>query len=276
LDETTDFAISSNTCPASGSKLNGGTNCSIGVTFTPASTGIKKGAVLINDSDPTSPQLVGLAGTGISNVSLSPTSVTFATTAIGVTSAAAKITVTNNTAGNVTLSASAVTVSAPFVNASGTTCTNGKVLAAKATCIINVSFKPTVAGLAKGTVSLFDNDPTSPQSATLRGTGTGIKFTPTSINFGTVTRGQTVSDTVTVSNVGTTTVTFTGAEISGTNSADFGDSPNPPCGTLVAGASCNFTVTFDPTKVGTESATYKVFDNSPGSPQTLPLTGKGQ
>jgi sugar lactone lactonase YvrE len=278
LNETTDFAISSNTCPASGSKLNGGTSCSLGLTFTPASTGTKKGAVLINDSDPTSPQLVGLAGTGISNVSLSPTSVTFATTAIGLTSATAKITVTNNTAGNVTLSASAVTVTAPFVNASGTTCTNGKVLAAKATCIINVSFKPTVVGLAKGSVSLFDNDPTSPQSATLRGTGTGIKFTPASINFGTVTRGQTVSDTVTIYNVGTTTVTFTGAEISGTNSADFGQSGgNPPCsGSLKAGANCNFSVSFDPSKVGTENATYKVFDNSPGSPQTLPLTGKGQ
>jgi len=278
LDETTDFAISSNTCPASGSKLNGGTNCSIGVTLTPATTGAKKGAVLINDSDPTSPQLAGLAGTGISNVSLSPTSVTFATTAIGVTSASAKITVTNNTTGNVTLSTPAVTVAAPFVNASGTTCTNGKVLAAKATCIINVSFKPTVAGLAKGTVTLSDNDPTSPQSATLRGTGTGIKFAPNPVNFNSVNRGTTATVTVTLYNVGTTTITFTGAEISGANSADFGQSGgNPPCsGSLKAGANCPFNVTFDPSKDATENATYKLYDNSPGSPQTLPMTGKGQ
>jgi hypothetical protein len=160
---------------------------------------------------------------------------------------------------HVTLSTSAVTVSAPFVNASGTTCTNCKVL-------------------AKGTVSLFDNDPTSPQSATLRGTGTAIKFTPASINFGTVNRGTTVSDTVTVSNVGTTTVTFTGAEIAGTNSADFGQSGgNPPCGgSLKAGTTCNFSVTFDPSKDANESATNKLYDNSPGSPQTLPMTGKGQ
>jgi sugar lactone lactonase YvrE len=278
LSETTDFAIASNTCPASGSKLNGGANCSIGVTFTPASTGAKKGAVLINDSDPTSPQLAGLSGTGISNVSLSPTSVTFATTAIGVTSAASKITVTNNTAGSITLGTPAVTATVPFLNMSTTTCTNGKIIASKGTCVINVAFKPTVVGFVKGSVSLFDNDPTSPQSATLRGTGTGIKFTPASINFGTVNRGTTVSDTVTVANVGTTTVTFTGAEISGTNSADFGQSGgNPPCGgSLKAGASCNFSVTFDPSKDAVENAAYKLFDNSPGSPQTLPLTGKGQ
>jgi hypothetical protein len=112
----------------------------------------------------------------------------------------------------------------------------------------------------------------------LRGVGTGVKFTPSPISFGTVTRGTTVSKTVTVANVGTTTITFTGAEISGTNSADFGQSGgNPPCsGSLNAGANCTFTVTFDPSKVGTENATYKLYDNSPGSPQTLPLTGKGQ
>src|SRR5260370_21451349 len=133
LNETTDFGISSNTCPASGSKLNGGANCSLGLTFTPASTGTKKGAVLINDSDPTSPQLVGLAGTGISNVSLSPTSVTFATTAIGLTSASAKITVTNNNSGSITLGNPAVTVTAPFLNTSTTTCTNGKIIVSKAT-----------------------------------------------------------------------------------------------------------------------------------------------
>jgi hypothetical protein len=186
--------------------------------------------------------------------------------------------VTNNTAGSITLGTPAVTVTAPFANTSATTCTNGKIIASKGTCVISVTFKPTVVGFVKGSVSLFDNDPTSPQSAVLRGTGTAIKFTPASINFGTVNRGTTVPDTVTVSNVGTTTVTFTGAEISGTNSADFGQSGgNPPCGgSLKAGASCNFSATFDPSKDAAESATYKLYDNSPGSPQTLPLTGKGQ
>ena len=42
------------------------------------------------------------------------------------------------------------------------------------------------------------------------------------------------------------------------------------------GGTCQLTVYFDPTKVGAESATYKVFDNSVGSPQTLPMAGTGQ
>ena len=33
--------------------------------------------MVINDSDPSTPQLIGLSGTGTSNVSLSPTSITF-------------------------------------------------------------------------------------------------------------------------------------------------------------------------------------------------------
>jgi hypothetical protein len=33
---------------------------------------------------------------------------------------------------------------------------------------------------------------------------------------------------------------------------------------------------FTPSKVGAEKATYKVFDNSPGSPQSLALSGTGQ
>jgi len=127
-----------------------------------------------------------------------------------------------------------------------------------------------------------DSDVTSPQSISVSGYGTGIKFTPSSLNFGTVTKGRQVSSTVTITNVGTTNVFFTGAEFTGTNSADFTDNyaDNPPCGNnsnnpLKPCGICNLTVYFPPSTTGAESATYKVFDNSVGSPQGLPLTGKG-
>jgi hypothetical protein len=76
---------------------------------------------------------------------------------------------------------------------------------------------------------------------------------------------------------------FTGAEISGTSSSDFSDdyNNNAPCGntsasSLLPGRTCQTTVSFDPSKTGTENASYKVFDNTVGGPQTLSLTGKGQ
>ena len=283
LTDTTDYAISSNTCPASGKNLSGGSSCTISVTFTPASTGSKRGSVVINDTDPTTPQLIGLSGTGTSNVSLSVISVTFATTAIGATSANTTITLTNNTGSSLTLSTPALTLTGPFGKSSSGTCTDGLVVAKAGTCTIKVNFKPKVVGYASGSVAVNDNDVTSPQTAALQGYGTGISFSPTSINFGTVTKGQTVNTTVTITNVGTTNVFFTGAEFTGTNSADFADnySDGPPCGfsssnPMKPGGTCVLTMYFTPSTTASESATFKVFDNSPGSPQTLGLSGKGQ
>ena len=78
-------------------------------------------------------------------------------------------------------------------------------------------------------------------------------------------------------------VYFTGVGISGPNSPDFADNYgySAPCGNninnpLKPGATCNITVYFTPSIVGTENASYKVFDNVVGSPQSLTLTGKGQ
>jgi hypothetical protein len=249
------------------------------VTFKPQSTGTLKGSVLIKNNDPTSPQLVGLSGTGISSVALSPTAVTFATTPLKLTSPATKITVTNNTAGSITLGATAVTLTGPFVSTAATTCTNNMVIASGGGCLIYVAFKPTVVGLATGTVSLADNNATSPQTATLRGVGTGIQFIPGSVGFGLVNRGTQVNSLITIKNVGTSTITFSGSELSGTNSADFQFSGmSAPCyyGSIPAGTTCTFTVYFDPTKDAAENATYKLYDNSPGSPQLLHLTGTGQ
>jgi len=279
---TTDYHATNN-CPASGSTLAGGASCTVSVTFGPQSTGAKRGTVAVADSDPSTPQLIGLTGTGTSNVSLSPSTITFPTTAVGVLSKATPVTLTNNTGASLTLGATPITVTAPFVVASNSTCTANLVVAASGNCVINVEMKPSVVGYTSGTLSVNDSDVTSPQSVALQGYGTGVKFTPPSVNFGTVNKGTQVSSTVTITNVGTTNVFFTGGEFSGTGSADFADNynDNPPCNNtstnpLLPGKTCQITVYFTPSKVGTDTAAYKVFDNSVGSPQALSLTGKGQ
>jgi len=49
------------------------------------------------------------------------------------------------------------------------------------------------------------------------------------------------------------------------------------CGaTVAAGASCLIKVTFTPTQVGVRNGTLSVFDNAPGSPQTVSLSGTGK
>ncbi len=115
LNETKDFVLKSNNCPASGKTLAGGASCAIGVAFAPKSTGAKEGAVIINDSDPSSPQIAGVSGTGTSNVILSPSTVSFGNQAVGVASAATTITLVNNTGSTLTLGNPAVTTSTGFI-----------------------------------------------------------------------------------------------------------------------------------------------------------------
>lgn len=107
---------------------------------------------------------------------------------------------------------------------------------------------------------------------------TDVKFTPSSLNFGTVTMGNTVSGSLTLTNLGATDLAITSATLSGTHAADFAsDDTNPPCGGSVAvGGTCTLKFSFTPSISGTERATYSLFDSSGGSPQKLTLTGTGQ
>ena len=279
LGEVADFAISSNNCPASGSALAASATCTIGLTFDPQSTGVKKGVLLISNNDPTSPQLVGVTGTGTSNVTFAPSPVTFAAQTVGTTSSATRITLTNKTAAALTLGTQAVSVSGPFLTTSATTCTNGKVIAINGTCLIYAEFKPTASGYVTGVITVTDSDGTSPQTVALSGTGTLIKFNPSVLNFGIVAVGIPVSGTFTMTNIGPTTITLTAATVNGGALAkDFNVSGSePPCGgSMAPGAVCTFTAYFTPSVVGSESATFLVFDSSVGSPQALSLTGQGQ
>jgi hypothetical protein len=204
-------------------------------------------------------------------VSLSTVSVSFGTIVIGQTSAAKPVTLTNTGTG--TLHITSVTVSGDF-SISSNTC--GTQVLAGANCKVNVKFTPTAKGVRNGTLSFFDDAPGSPQSASLTGTGTQIALSPASLDFGTVTVGVTSpTQTVTVTNVGTTVVTFTGITLVGTNKSDY-LIPSKTCGSsLAAGANCTVKVAFKPTATGTRKATLNVADDGGGSPQTVALTGIG-
>lgn len=281
LTETTDFAISARTCPQSGQVLAAAASCTVSMVFKPQSTGVKKGALVINDSDPGTPQVVGVTGTGISNVTLSPATVTFPAQSVGTTTPAGnaiKVTLTNNTAASITLRNPALTITGPFSKLNATSCTNGLAIPPAGTCLIYLLFTPVSVGYATGTLAVADTDATSPQTAALAGTGTAVQFNPAALDFGTSPVGRQVSSTVTITNVGLTTVTFTAWSITGPNAADFTtNSTNPPCsGLLAPAAACTFTMYFTPSIKAAETARFLVYDSSTASPQALPLTGTGQ
>jgi Abnormal spindle-like microcephaly-assoc'd, ASPM-SPD-2-Hydin/Cep192 domain 4/Beta-propeller repeat len=267
-----DFA-QTNTCPASLAAGNPAPSCTISVTFTPTAAGTRTGTVTVTDSASGSPQTVSLTGTGTSGavVSLSPTSLTFSSQALGTTSAAQTVTLSNT--GNATLSLTSITASGDFAETN--TCPASLAAGNPApSCTISVTFKPTASGTRTGTLTITDNASGSPQTVSLTGTGTtapAVSFTPASLTFSGQETGTTsAAQTVTLTNTGSATLTVSSITASG----DFAETNT--CGTSVnAAASCTISVTFTPSITGTRSGTVTVTDNASGSPQTVSLTGTG-
>lgn len=161
-----------NNCPLSSSTLAAGSNCTISVTFAPTASGAATGTLSVADNGSGSPRTVGLAGTGVAaspSVTLSPTSLTFASQVLGVASAPQTVTVSNS--GNGALSISSITVTGAEGSEFAETNTCGASVDAGATCSINVIFTPSVAGAAAATVNVNDIAPNAPQTVSLSGTG---------------------------------------------------------------------------------------------------------
>jgi uncharacterized repeat protein (TIGR03803 family) len=109
--------------------------------------------------------LYSLTGPAAPAVSLSPTSLTFASQNLGTTSAAQTVTLKNT--GSATLMITSITPSAGF----GETNTCGTSVDAGNSCTINVTFAPTSPGAATGSITITDNASGSPQAVSLKGTG---------------------------------------------------------------------------------------------------------
>jgi dienelactone hydrolase len=119
-------------------------------------------------------------------------------------------------------------------------------------------------------MSISDNAPGSPQKISLTGTGTVVKFNPTSLNFGSVKVGHSSSLTTALTNTGSTALSISGI----TSSTPFTQTNN--CGgSVTPGGSCSITVAFKPPSTGSFSGAVSVSDNGGGSPQRVPLSGSG-
>ena len=278
IQTTAEFAVSSQNCGTlPGAIVLPGGSCTIQITFTPTATGQQNGTLTVTDDAPGGQQTAGLSGTGVSGgapqVSFSPTSLTFSLRLVNTTSAAKTVTVTNT--GNATLNINNIGITGDF-SISAKTC--GSTLNAGLSCTVSVKFTPTAAGVRNGSLTFTDNAPGNPQSVPLKGTGTIVSLSRTSINFGTITVGTTSApQSVTITNKGTVTLHFTAAPaIKGTNPGDFAISANTCGSTLAAGANCSISMTFKPTATGTRKATLNITDDGGGSPQRVSLTGTGQ
>jgi Abnormal spindle-like microcephaly-assoc'd, ASPM-SPD-2-Hydin len=200
-------------------------------------------------------------------VSLSPSSLTFAKQLLRTTSAPKTITLTNT--GGSPLSIGSVMATSEFAETNNC----GSSVPPGGSCAIAVTFTPTAAGKQTGTLTISDSAGT--QTVALTGTGTALKVSPASLNFGTVKVGtSSPAKKISVMNLGSTSVSISSIAVGGTNAGDFAQKNT--CGSaLAANASCSISVTFTPTAVGTRSASLTITDSDPGSPQKVTLGGIG-
>jgi P pilus assembly chaperone PapD len=224
-----------------------------------------------------SPQSVKAVGTG--NVGTTEGQLTFTAPpnfgaqAIGSTSAAKAVTISNTGGTPVTVQSIVSSNPSEFPIASS----NCGTVNPGATCSINVAFKPAAAGARSGTFAVTSNGVGSPQSVNVVGTGTGVttagqlSFTVPP-NFGNQAIGTaSTAKLITIRNVGATAVTIRGVESN--NSKEF--STTSTCGTVNPGASCSLSIAFKPLATGARTATFSIVSNGVGSPQAFGASGTG-
>jgi hypothetical protein len=199
---------------------------------------------------------------------LSPASVAFADTSVGLQSPAQRVTVTNPTTAELPIDA--VTVSGAA--AASFKMTNGCAasLAAAASCTILISFAPSSTGSLAASVAVRSGSFTSNATA-LAGTGVAptVKLTATNVSFPATAVGATsASQTVSVSNTGSAPLTISAITLAGNGASAFTEANT--CTTVVApAADCIVTLAFAPTVPGTVVASLVLKSNAAGTPPVL-------
>jgi hypothetical protein len=202
---------------------------------------------------------------------LSTTSLNFGNQAVNFSSSPQTVTLTNYGTKAITNVSVTSTYGYTPTNGCGTSIAAGK------SCTVTVVFKPTQVQTYSGALTITDSDPSSPQTVSLTGVGTGSAKGQLSVHnlafTGTVFESASKPLSVTVTNIGTAPMTLSPVTFTGANGGDL--TTNLCTQTIPINGSCTYTVVFTPTTVGKESATMNMPGNQSNSPLTLSVTGTG-
>lgn len=178
------FTLVNNCLPT----LQGHSSCALLVAFAPLSAGSASGLLSFQDEYRT--QLVQLSGTGIAppGISAIPAAIAFGSIAVGSTSAAQLLTVTNNSGSAASGLAASVTAGFAIVS---NNCPSA--LAVGSSCQIGITFSPPSTGPATGTLTLSGSN--LPQSivVSLSGAGEDFSVAVSGSSSAVLTSGQTAS-----------------------------------------------------------------------------------
>ena len=270
----TPFAITSDHC--SGQTLAPSGTCAIGVTFSPATPGSYSASLQVPDNAAGSPQSLPLSGS--SEPVLASPGINFGSVGVDEDEGPSDVNIENS--GGAPLLVSGVQLAGPQSSAFEVVSDHcsGQSVPPGGSCTVGVSFSPQTDGASVAALTVSDNATGSPQSVPLTGTGVAptLNLSPSSLTFGAVTTGTSSTETVTVSDPGAASVTFSAVQFAGPQADAFSISADSCSGkTVTPGDSCTIAVTFVPTGGGSFSASLVIADDSASPSQSVPLGGSG-
>ncbi|HEY6273393.1 MAG TPA: choice-of-anchor D domain-containing protein, partial [Terriglobales bacterium] len=276
---TASLTISQASLTGSGFSLNGpsiptdlaaGQSTNFNVTFAPLTPSLAAGALRIVSGASASPVTIALSGTGVTyQLSPSSTSLNFGDVAVA-SSRAQTITLTNTGTASLTISQASLTGSGFGLNGLILPIT----LAAGQSIGLNVTFAPLTTGSASGALSILSNASASLMTISLSGAGATYQLmaSPSSLNFGEVALASNSTQTMTLTNIGTASLTVSQINPTGTGFSLKGFSL-PMTVTAGQGASAN--VTFSPQTIGAASGAVTIVSDASNSPTTVALSATG-
>jgi hypothetical protein len=210
-------------------------------------------------------------------ISVSPTSLIFASQAVATASAPQSVTVTNT--GSAPLIISQVAISqtqmplGPQSEFAETDDCIGSAVAVSQRCTVQVRFIPVATGGRSATMTIFGNVAGGQATVALSGTATAagtVVLTPVTTNFPTtMVNATSAAQNITISNTGGAPVNLGTPAATG----DFNISANTCTATLPANTGCTVAIVFAPTASGSRTGSFTITSSS--DTLTASLSGNG-
>jgi hypothetical protein len=280
------LTISQVTPPGAGFSMSGlstattipaGGSVAFNAIFAPTSTASVNGSITLVTNGTPSTLTIPLSGSG-SAVKVNPTagtlstgttSISFGNVAVG--SVGTQSVSLSNT-GTAAVNVSTATISgAAFTIVGGSP--SGSIPVGQGTSL-RVQFTPLSDSAVTGTLTVTSDAANSPLTIPLSGTGlqAQISATPASVNFGTVVKGSSNSQTITLQNGGNQTLTFSQVTPPG---AGFSISGLSTATTIPAGGSVAFNAIFTPTSTAAVNGSITLATNGAPASLAIALSGSG-
>jgi hypothetical protein len=260
---------------ASGAVLLTGEYTTVTVTYTPTDTSPDNGQIEIPSNDPDeNPAYLTLAGQHepIPDIDVTPLTIDFGLVDVGVPTTDT-VTVANVGTGDLVVDLPILTGSTDFSMDAAQFPT---VIAAGSFELIMVTYTPTDFSADTGEITITSDDPDEPTvPVELLGEpmpAPDIDLDPTSLTYGQVAVGSSLTLSSTISNVGTADLELGTLSVVGTT--EFTITVDPSGGTLAPGNATEVFVQYAPVDTGSDSAWVEIPSNDPDeNPVLLDLNG---